>query len=161
MFILELCDDSIAGPSSSQSKEKVVAVSVGHRASCWRKNLEKCFLLKITRRKGIFWPQSSQQWLLQPCHRPEQPACSGCFQLHNHTWENEANFEPGEKVKLTCCKCPASWHLRQAGNQRRQHWHHWISLTKFVQMCRCLPATLAVRIRISVSRDCPQHLVCF
>ena len=44
MFILELCDDSIARPSSSQSKEKVVAVGVGHSASCWRENLEKCFL---------------------------------------------------------------------------------------------------------------------
>ena len=51
VFILELCDDSIAGPSSSQSKEKVVAVSVGHRASCWREDLEKSFLVKIPRKK--------------------------------------------------------------------------------------------------------------
>ena len=51
MFILELCDDSIAGPCSSQSKEKVVAVGVGHRSSCWRKNLEKWFLVKNSEEK--------------------------------------------------------------------------------------------------------------
>ena len=43
-LIPELCDNSIAGSSSSQCKEEVIVLLVEHRAWPWRKNLEGKFL---------------------------------------------------------------------------------------------------------------------
>ena len=40
-FLLELCDNSVAGPSSSQRKEQVVALSVGDGARGGGENLER------------------------------------------------------------------------------------------------------------------------
>ena len=39
----ELCDNSVAGSSSSQCKEEVIVLLVEHRAWSWRENLEGKF----------------------------------------------------------------------------------------------------------------------